>query len=210
MLLRFVPLALLWIMSFAPLAGGEEDWISLFDGRSLEGWRASEDPNTFSVEGGVLIVHGKRSHLYYEGPVRGHAFTDFEFRAEVMTKPGANSGIYFHTAYERSGWPRQGYEIQINNTHSDWRRTGSLYGVKDVRTSPARDHEWFTVRIRVEGKRITAWVNDQQTIDYIEPEKPDRSWRRARRVLGRGTFALQGHDPGSEVHFRNIAVRPLD
>jgi hypothetical protein len=205
-----LPLVLCALLSLPLPAATSDAWIPLFDGRSLQGWRASEHQDTFRVEDGVLVVHGKRSHLFYVGPVKDHTFTDFEFEAEVLTKPGANSGVYFHTAYQRRSWPSQGYEIQINQTHSDWRRTGSLYGVEDVRESPAKDNEWFTLRIRVQGKRITAWVNDRQTIDYVEPEKPDRRGRFARRVLGSGTFALQGHDPDSEVHFRQIKVRPLD
>ena len=138
-----------------PAFGRDSDdgWISLFDGKTLNGWKASENKSTFSVRDGMIVVQGRRSHLYYVGPVEDASFRDFEFKADVMTKPGANSGMYFHTEYRETGWPRKGYEVQVNNTHSDWRKTGSLYGIKDIRKSPANDNEWFTQHIIVDGSK---------------------------------------------------------
>jgi hypothetical protein len=191
------------------VSASDSEWVPLFDGHSLEGWRASENQGTFRVVDGVLVAHGRRSHLFYVGPVQNASFENFELRAEVLTKPGANSGIYFHTEYQQAGWPDKGYEIQINNSHSDWRRTGSLYAIEDNRTAPVGDDTWFTLHIRVEGKRIVARVNERVIVDYTEPENPDRPGRMAGRVLGRGTIAIQGHDPASEVHFRKVEIRPL-
>lgn len=190
-------------------AADDTEWITLFNGHSLDGWKASENKDTFKVVDGVIVADGKRSHLFYVGPEGGADFTDFELTCEVLTKPGANSGIFFHTEYQESDWPAKGYEIQINNTQSDWRRTGSLYGIVDRRETPVKDNTWFTMRIQVHGKRIQAWINDQETIDYIEPENPEREGRFAGRVLNHGTIALQGHDPDSEVHFRNIRIRRI-
>jgi hypothetical protein len=183
-------------------SGSQGDgWLPLFDGRSLAGWRASENPATFRVENGAIVVHGPRAHLFYDGPVLDHAFTDFELRADVMTRPGANSGIYLRTRFQPADWPSHGYEVQINNSHTDWRRTGSLYAVQDVREA-GRDDEWFTVRAIVRGRHVRVMVDDRQTVDYTEPAGS------ATRLTG-GTIALQGHDPGSEVHYRNIMIRPL-
>jgi hypothetical protein len=81
--------------------------------------------------------------------VLDHNFKNFEFKAEVMTYPGANSGIYFHTAFQQGGWPAKGYEVQVNNSHTDWRRTGSLYGFSDVREVYVKDYEWYTETIKV-------------------------------------------------------------
>ena len=111
----------------------QNGWTSLFDGASLQGWKASEHPATFKVENGAIVVHGPRAHLFYDGPVMNHQFKNFEFSASVMTTPGSNSGIFFHTAYQPNGWPAKGYEAQVNNTQTDWRRTGSLYGVQDIK-----------------------------------------------------------------------------
>ena len=185
------------------------DWQSLFDGKTLEGWRTSEAPGSFSVSDGAIVVRGPRSHLFYVGPVADHDFRDFELQLEVMTKPGANSGVYFHTAWQEEGWPAKGYEVQVNNSQSDPKRTGGLYAVKDNYQAPAEDDVWFTLRIRVEGRRIRTFVDDKLIVDYTQPEQPERPADMQGRVLSSGTFALQAHDPGSEVHYRNIKVRTL-
>lgn len=187
----------------------QDNWIPLFDGKTLSNWRASENPATFRVEDGMIVVHGPRAHLFYEGPVQHHNFKNFEFRVSVMTTPGSNSGIFFHTAYLDKGWPSKGYEVQVNNSQSDWRRTGSLYGVKDVKEVYVKDNEWFTETIRVEGKRITVKINDRTVVDYTEPEGVEKKEGQAEKRLSSGTFALQGHDPDSKVYFKDVMVKPL-
>ena len=187
----------------------EDGWISLFDGQTLDGWRASDDPGTFRVEDGTLIVDGPRSHLYYVGPVMDHDFKNFEFKADVMTMPGANSGIYIHTEWQETGWPSKGYEIQVNNTHSDERRGGGLYAIDDVDTAPAADGEWYTQHIIVQDKRIVSIVDGETLVDYTEPDDVERPDNMADRVLSNGTIAIQGHDPQSVIHFKNIMVKPL-
>jgi hypothetical protein len=187
--------------SSATSAGRSDGWISLFDGQTLTGWRASENPATFSVANGEIVVHGPRAHLFYEGPVMNHEFKDFELKADVLTKPSANSGIFIRTTFQDTDWPSKGYEVQVNNSHSDWRRTGSLYAVQDVRAA-GRDNEWFTMHVIVRGRRVQVLVDGRQVVDYTEPEgSPTR--------LTGGTIALQGHDPGSEVHYRNIMIHAL-
>ena len=189
--------------------GAGKEWISLFDGKSLEGWRASENPATFSVEKNLLVVKGPRAHLFYEGPVQNHNFKDFEFEVEVMTTPGSNSGIFFHTEYQDTGWPSKGYEVQVNNTHTDWRKTGSLYAVQDVKEIPAKDNEWFTETIIVQGKKVTIKVNGKTLVEYTEPSTGIPTADNPGRVISSGTFALQGHDPDSKVYYRQVRVRPL-
>lgn len=185
-----------------------EGWYSLFDGKTLNGWKASENKDTFSVRDGMIVVHGKRSHLYYVGPVENHNFKNFEFKADVMTEPGSNSGIYFHTEYQETGWPKKGYEVQVNNSHSDWKRTSSIYDVVNIKESPAKDNEWFTQHIIVQGKRIIVKTNGKTIVDYTEPDNVVREeW--PGRKLSSGTFALQGHDPKSIVYYKNIKVKPL-
>jgi hypothetical protein len=186
-----------------------DGWISLFNGTSLQGWRANEAPSTFKVENGAIVVHGPRAHLFYEGDVQAHNFKNFEFKAQVMTTPGSNSGIFFHTAFQKDGWPAKGYEVQVNNSQGDWRRTGSLYATQDVKEVFVKDNEWFTESIRVEGKRIIIKINDRTVVDYTEPEGVEKQEGRSLKHLTSGTFALQGHDPASKVYFKDIYVRPL-
>jgi hypothetical protein len=188
--------------------GKQKGWQNLFDGKTLDGWKASENKNTFSVRDGMIVAVGPRSHLFYVGPIQNANFKNFELKADVMTKPGSNSGIYFHTEYQETGWPSKGYEAQVNNTHSDWRKTGSLYAVKDVNESPAKDNEWFTEHIIVRDKRIIIKVNGKTTVDWTEPEDFTLEGQPGRK-LSSGTFALQGHDPKSVVYFKNIMVKPV-
>jgi hypothetical protein len=185
------------------------EWIPLFDGKSLTGWRASENPSTFSVADGQIVVKGPRAHLFYEGPVQNHNFRNFELQVQVMTTPGSNSGIFFHTRYQEKGWPSKGYEVQVNNTHTDWRKTGSLYAVQDVKEIPAKDNEWFTGHIIVQGKKVTIKVNGKTLVEYTEPAlgTPDPS--NINKRISSGTFALQGHDPDSKVYYRQVLVRSL-
>ena len=184
-------------------------WQLLFDGRSLDGWRASDAPGTFSVSDGEIVVHGPRSHLYYTGPVANHDFRDFELSVDVKTWPHANSGVYFHTAWQDKGWPDQGYEVQVNNSHSDPSRSGGLWGIRDFPRVLVPDGRWFTLTVRVEGKHVVTRIDGQVVVDYTEEPNPPRLEDLAHRLIGSGTFALQGHDPGSETHYRNIKVRVL-
>lgn len=185
-------------------------WQLLFDGRSLDGWRASDAPTgTFSVEDGAIVVHGPRSHLFYTGPVAGHDFRNFELKLEVKTFANANSGVYFHTAWQDKGWPDKGYEVQVNNSHSDTSRSGGLWGIQDFREVVVPDGRWFTLTVKVEGRHVQTWIDSRRIADYTQEPDPPRPKALAQRLLKSGTFALQGHDPGSEVHFRRIRVKVL-
>lgn len=202
-------LLLLFVTLFTAIASAQsssDGWISLFDGESFDGWKAAENPETFSIEDGKIVAHGPRAHLFYMGPVENHNFDDFEFKVDVMTTPGSNSGIFFHTKYQEEGWPAQGYECQVNNSYDqDPIRTASIYGVANNSEPPAPDNQWFTMTIRVEGQHITISVDDKTITNYTEPDDVDRGTN----VLSSGTFALQGHDPDSKVYFKNIRVKPL-
>jgi hypothetical protein len=202
------PIIAFCLLSCAPSKQiSDVNWIPLFDGKSFNGWKVGSNASTFTIENGMIVAHGQAAHLFYVGDVEKHEFKNFEFKAEVMTTPGSNSGIYFHTAYQEGGWPKKGYEAQVNNSHTDWRRTGSLYGIENIKEVYVKDNEWFTEYIKVEGKRIIIKVNDKTVIDYTEPENVKRESGSEERVLSSGTFALQGHDPDSKVYYRNIMVR---
>ena len=185
-------------------------WVSLFDGKTLNGWKVGANAETFKVEDGAIVVNGKVAHLFYDGPAGNHDFKNFELKLDVMTMPGSNSGVYIHTQYQESSWPKKGYEVQVNNSQGDWRRTGGLYAVQDVKEPPAKDNEWFTMHIVVKGKHIKISVNDKQLVDYTEPENVVRDKGMEGRLLSSGTIALQGHDPKSKVLYKNIKLKVLD
>ena len=210
--IRNISLSILCAVIFSYSAFSQKNdkgWISLFDGKTLNNWKVGDNAETFSVSDGKIVVHGKTAHLFYIGPVENHNFKNFEFKAQVMTMPGANSGIYFHTEYQQGGWPAKGYEVQVNNSHTDWRRTGSLYSIVDVKDQLVKDSVWFTEKITVRGKHVIIQVNDKTTVDYTEPDNVERPADMKGRVISSGTFALQGHDPKSIVYFKDIMVKPL-
>jgi len=190
-------------------AAAEDGWIDLFDG-TLNGWQRTENMGTWTVnKDGLLVTHGSRSHLFYVGPVENADFRNFELKVEVKTEKGSNSGIYFHTEVHKDGWPPKGYEVQVNNTHSDRKKTGGLYAVSDViDDSPAKDGEWFTEHIIVQGNHIVIKVNGKTTVDWVEPASYSLRKSPARK-LSSGTFALQGHDPNSVVYYKSVKVKPL-
>jgi hypothetical protein len=188
----------------------KDGFYSLFNGKDLNDWKISDDPATFKVQNGELVVRGDRAHLFYNGPVQNHEFKDFHLIAEVMTLPKANSGIYFHTAYQPKGWPDKGFECQVNNSHSDRIRTGSLYHIKDVLdTAPAKDNEWFKYEIIVRGKNVILKIDDKVATEWTQPENFTPVAGHPHRVIDTGTIAIQGHDPGSEVHYKSIRIKPL-
>ena len=189
---------------------GEKGFISLFDGKSLKGWKVNkENPKSITVKDGNIVIDGPRAHLFYAGDVADANFKNFVFRAQVKTFPKANSGIYFHTKYQDGGWPDAGFEAQVNNTHGDPKKTGGLYAVKDVNPAPAKDGEWFNYEIRVKGKKITIKINGKVTASWTEVPNAPHLKSMPGRKLGSGTFAFQAHDPDSVVHYRNIRVKPL-
>ncbi len=185
----------------------EEGFVQLFDGKSLTGWKVGEHPESWTLKDGEIIGKGLRSHIYYVGDDK--PFVNFELRVDAKTEPKSNGGIYFHTKYQDEGWPKVGFEAQVNNSHGDPKRTGSLYNVVNVLETYVPDGEWYTETVIVKGKKITIKINDKVVVDYDEPAdvKPQGD---CTRVLGSGTFALQAHDPGSTVHFKNIRVKRLD
>jgi hypothetical protein len=204
------PLAVIGADEAKGKKNGEKGFISLFDGKSLNGWKVNkENPKSITVKDGNIVIDGPRTHLFYAGDVEKHNFKNFVLRAQVKTFPKANSGIYFHTKYEDSGWPYAGFEAQVNNTHGDPKKSGGLYAVKDVNPAPAKDGEWFDYEIRVKDKKVIIKINGKITSSWKEVPNAPHLKSMPGRKLGSGTFALQAHDPKSVVHYRNIRVRPL-
>ena len=180
--------------------GGEDGFVSIFDGETLDGWRTNENADSFRVEDGAIVVRGERSHLF-----RTEELTDFIFEGEIKTEPNSNAGVFIHTRYQEEGWPRQGYEIQVNNSYEgDPVRTGSLYNTVKLFSSPVADGEWYTQRIEVRGNKVIVSINGNVLYEFDEPPGVEIP-----RRLGKGVIALQAHDPGSVVYFRNLRVKDL-
>jgi len=210
----------LFLGLYGMAGAGETKWQALFNGRDLTGWEANADPGAFTVVDGAIKAHAthpsNRGHLFFVGDrTQGEeTFRNFELIAVVRGEPKSNSGIFFHTdRATRDGvlHLKNGYEVQLNSSPQEKRKTGSLYAIVDRETSPVDESHWFTVRIRVEGKRIQTWINDSLTVDYTEPENPVRPKERSGRLLrpDGGAIALQAHDDKSTFYFREIKIRRL-
>jgi Domain of Unknown Function (DUF1080) len=182
---------------------GPDGWINLFDGKDLKGWKLSDhEKSRVHVEDGKIVM----------APPTAHLFTDWQFKnfiieADVMTTPGSNSGIYFHTHYQEHGYPKTGYESQVNVSHRDPVKSGSLYHFVKLYHTAAKDNEWYKQSVKVEGKHIVIKVNDETVVDYTEPADVHGRLER----LGCGSFALQAHDakPQCVTYYKNIRVKPL-
>jgi hypothetical protein len=209
------------------LAGDDKGWVQLFNGKDLTGWKIHDKPSgnilevitkmkggvvvgydgklkdgkvvpLWRVEDGILIGSGPPSHLFS----KRDDYTNFHYRIEAQINDKGNSGQYFRTQFG-PGFPK-GYEAQINATHTDKIRTGSLYmpKVKEVLVYEKAPHEpgtWFTQEVIANGDHITIIVNGKKTVDYTDPKN----------TYAKGHFALQGHDPGTVVKFRKIEVKEL-
>lgn len=170
-----------------------DGFVPLFDGKSLSGWKCADNPDSWSaLPDGTIRGKGERSHLFSP-----KEYTDFEYRAEIKLKKGSNSGMYFRTKFEPA-WPT-GYEAQVNNSGGDPKRTGSLYRFVDVKEQLVPDDTWWTQHIICKGNHIVIKVNDKTVVDFVDEKN----------THARGHFALQQHDPQSEVLYRNVMVKDL-
>ncbi len=171
----------------------EEGWKRIFDGKTLKGWKASENPESWSVEDGAIVGRGQRSHLFY----MEEECENCEFKATVKINKGGNSGMYFRAQFG-PGWPK-GYEAQVNNSSKDWRRTGSLYGIVDIKEQLIPDDTWWTQHIIADGNHIVIKVNDKVVVDYVDEQNR----------YTKGYLALQQHDPQSVVYYKDIMMKKL-
>lgn len=168
-------------------------WIHMFDGKTLAGWEANDNAPAWTVKDGVIIGDGERSHLFYKKEVCENC----EFKAEVRLNHGGNSGMYFRAEFV-PGWPK-GYEAQVNNTHSDPVRTGSLYNFVKVFDQLVPDDTWWTQDISAIGNHIIIQVNGKVTVDFVDEKN----------TFTKGYLALQQHNKGSVVEYKKLMMRHL-
>jgi len=180
----------------------DAEWISLFDGKTLEGWeKVGKAESTWQVEDGVIAGSGPASMLVNtSGP-----YKNFRYRAEIKINDGGNSGLYFRTT-RKPGFS-DGYEAQIDSTHRDPIRTGSIYGMCHVYEQHVKPDTWFTYDLEVRddvwrGRKITrikVTVDGNELYEYLD----------FALTFKEGHFAFQQHDPGSKVSIRKVEVMPL-
>ncbi|MDZ4800051.1 MAG: DUF1080 domain-containing protein [Bryobacteraceae bacterium] len=171
---------------------GKGGWVSMFDGKTLDGWKAGEHPENWKVVDGTVTGGGPRSHLFWEK----EQCQDCEWIASVKINHNGNSGMYTRCQSIVADWPK-GYESQVNVSHKDPVKTGSLYNIVKRYDQLVRDDTWFTQRIRMEGDHIQIWVNGIQTVDTHD------------KTYAKGYIALQAHDPGSVMMYKDMRFRSL-
>ena len=183
----------------------KEKWVQLFNGKDLTGWKVyPKGTGKWKVEGGAIVGTGNASHLFSE---RGD-YKNFRFRVEAKINDKGNSGQYVRTKFE-AGFPT-GFEAQINATHGDRVKTGSLYpdgrqkDMRDVKSNIVlkaahEPDEWFTQEVICVGPKVTILVNGKKSIEWTDPKYRFKQ----------GHFAIQQHDPGSVVHVRKVEVIEL-
>jgi len=223
--MRSRQLGLLAVLAFCATSAqaADSDWTPLFNGKDLSGWKIHPMPSGAITE--VTAVEKDGKVVGYKGKLKdgkevqlwrvenGELFSErgdyknFHYRIEAKINDKGNSGQYFRTEFGPN-FPK-GYEAQINATHGDKVKTGSLYpsnGLGKERdkhtvmnTAPHKPDEWFTQEVIADGPKITILVNGQKTVEYTDPD--------ARFKVGH--FALQGHDPGSIMTFRKVEVKEL-
>ncbi len=200
-------------MLFAAGAYAQDGWISLFNGKDFTDWKISGNQASFQVKDGAMVANGPVAHAFYDGPVGNHDFKNFELMVDVMTAPNSNGGVYFHTEFQERGFPRKGFEVQVNTTHRDTVKSGSLYHVQDIGEDVikpiVKDNEWFTEHIIVRDNTVTVLLNGKEVVKWTQPADWNGGREGPGRVIGRGTIAFQGHDPNSTVHYKNVRIKLL-
>lgn len=202
----------------------EEGWVSIFDGKTLDGWKSNEPEEGFYIKDGCITGKGDRNHLFFMEELE-----NFELKIDCKINKGGNSGLYVKSQWVEKAWPVEGFELQINSSHSDPVKTGSLYNIVKLFKAPHGDDEWFTYFVTVRGNTLTVRVNDEVIYVYEDPVARATDARRGRggnapqagegqapriteatkRIRQKGYIALQQHDPGTVPQFKNIFLRKL-
>ena len=195
-----------------------DGWVSIFDGKTLEGWKSNETTEGWKVEDGSIVGFGNRNHLYFM-----QEYQNFELKIDVKINKGGNSGVYIKSQWQDANWPTTGFEMQVNSSQSDPQKTGTLYNIIKIYKAPHGDDEWFTYHLTCRGNTLDVRVNGELLYTYVEPGRAQGAGRQGgqgdqapaiteqnKRISQRGHIALQQHDPGSTPSFKNIFVKKLD
>ncbi len=174
----------------------QKEWISLFNGKNLEGWFV-KGKATWDVRDGILTGDGGMGHIYTEPEV-----SDFEVKGIFRISEKGNSGLYFRANPPQEnpdGWPA-GYEAQIDNhqeAHTGylWKPGNPTAKAKKLIT---KDNEWFEMRVKMVGEHLEIWVNDELMTEYDDAD------------YKKGHFAIQGHNPGQIIEIKELSYLDLD
>ncbi len=186
----------------------KDGWVQIFDGETLDGWKSNEKTDGFKVEDGVIVGFGNRNHLYYMEELK-----NFELKLDVKISKGGNAGVYVKSQWQDENWPTTGFELQVNSSHGDPVKTGSLYNIVKLFKAPHGDDEWFNYHLICRGNTLEVRVNDELLYTYVDPMQAvpasETITEQSKRISQKGYIALQQHDPQSIPGFKNIFVKKL-
>ena len=168
-----------------------DGWLSLFDGESLFGWKPVTDANWHVADGEIRVERGKLGLLRTTSQ-----FDDFELKLEFKCGAETNSGVFLRTSPNPRNPLTDCYELNITNRQDHPYPTGSLVARVAAQIG-LENNVWHQVKVIADGSRFQVWINQQQTVDFVDP-KP----------LGRGYLGLQFNE--GSIAFRNIRLRPLN
>jgi len=191
MKIRALLVASLLLASSAIAKDKPGKWIKMFDGKTLNGWKTGDNPESWTVKNGMIVGDGTRSHLFY----MLHECENCEFKADIRLNHSGNSGMYFRAVFG-PGFPK-GYEAQVENSSPDPQKTGSLYNIKKVLEQKIPDDTWWNQHIIANGKHIQIFVNGEKVVDTEDG------------TFTKGYLALQQHNKGSVVEYKNLYMRIL-
>ncbi len=187
----------------------EQGWKSIFDGKTFDGWKSNEKYDGFKIEDGCIVGFGNKNNLYY----MNEEFKNFEVMMDVKISEGGNSGVFVKSQWQDGSWPTSGFEVQINATHGDPIKTGSIWNIVNLPQAAHNDNEWFTLHIICLKNTLQVRVNGTTLYTYVDPrekEGPQGPISEAtRRISQKGYLNLQQHDPKSIPMFKNIFVKAL-
>ncbi len=180
-------------LSSTALYAQNDGWERIFNGKNLDGWKANENPESWTVQDGVLVGRGEKSHLFY----MKETFKNLHFKATIKLNNKGNSGMYFRTAWG-PGFPK-GYEAQVENSSGDPKKTGSLYNLSNFYEQIIPDDTWWTQEIIAKGNHIIIKVNDKVITDFVDTAN----------TFTDGYLAFQQHDPGSVVMYKDVMIKRI-
>lgn len=194
------------LLGLATVRGHAEEgqWVSLFDGQTLSGWTkagGNGDASHWEVKDGAIVGTGKASMLYSP-----KTYKNFKYKVELKINDHGNSGVYFRCPRPNGSFS-EGYEAQVDSTHADPIRTGSIYTMVHVYEQLVPPDTWFTYELEVVDKdfrgsvvpHIKVSINGKLLYMFLDHTK---AWKE-------GHFAFQQHDPGSRVEIRKVEVMEL-
>jgi hypothetical protein len=184
----------------------------LFNGKDLAGWRVVPGSKSqFTVLDGTIHVENGRGFLETES-----TWGDFVLQAQIKTNgKNLNSGIFFRAMPGTEQAPSNGYEAQVHNGFEQNDRskpvdfgTGAIHRRVKARRVVSNDFEWFTMTVAATGAHLGVWVEGEQVTDWTDERPPNENPREGLRTKA-GHFSLQGHDPTTDLSFRNLRAAEL-